>query len=311
MLYARLSNRRVFVDWRDQVYSEDGSNAFPHFFSLTPPCIDDHTAISTTSVYPVIWFKHLDAPLNKLVRQYYPNKTIHPLFLRRLSINPAIIDYQEDALITFSFSEYIHQMRKHFRGSFSYLENWNNKTILRYLVKEYLHPHPIIKEAIQKYQSELFTKTTVGIHLRYTDKRCRIHKIERKLSMFLKQHPRTNVLLATDNPKMEAIFQKRYPSRIITLAKWYPKDGDCLHLNSNSPNRLQHGQQAITELYLLASCDYLIYDESSTFGHVASLISDAHVSHHLNVYPFHFLQRWLRHDLWNLQRALKAKLLQR
>ena len=32
ILYARMSSRRLIVDWRDPTFSKDGSNAFPVLF---------------------------------------------------------------------------------------------------------------------------------------------------------------------------------------------------------------------------------------------------------------------------------------
>jgi hypothetical protein len=38
IVYARMTRRRLVVDWRDDVYSDDGTNVFPRYFD----CAEAH-----------------------------------------------------------------------------------------------------------------------------------------------------------------------------------------------------------------------------------------------------------------------------
>ena len=58
LLYARLSGRRLLVDWSDEVYAAGGVNVFPRLFQCT--LCDANAVISQTdSVAPSLWRDHL------------------------------------------------------------------------------------------------------------------------------------------------------------------------------------------------------------------------------------------------------------
>src|SRR5436190_15007750 len=54
ILYARLTDRRAVIDWRDHTYSDDGSNAFPRLFDCSSCGTTDELPV-TDSVAPTIW----------------------------------------------------------------------------------------------------------------------------------------------------------------------------------------------------------------------------------------------------------------
>ncbi len=82
ILYAKLSGRRLYVDWSDPTYSNDVSNAFHSFFQR--PLVNLNNEIpATDSVSPDIWrgrllgaFSWGFSPLSKLEK-------IQELFYRR------------------------------------------------------------------------------------------------------------------------------------------------------------------------------------------------------------------------------------
>jgi hypothetical protein len=78
-----------------------------------------------------------------------------------------------------------------------------------------------------------------------------------------------------------------------------------MHRNPESPDRLMHGVEALVDLYLLASCDYLILDESSSFSYVASLITNAPNSNVFNVQLGHMIPPEVRHQIWLLKIRLQ------
>jgi hypothetical protein len=53
-LYARLSGRKLVVDWRDENYSSGAVNAFHHFFQSSL-CAPADQVPATDSVAPAIW----------------------------------------------------------------------------------------------------------------------------------------------------------------------------------------------------------------------------------------------------------------
>ena len=309
VLYALLSDRQLFVDWRDPAYSDNESNSFSHYFSVIPPCISDLHTLPGMSTRPKIWMNRLDLSLKDILNLEYPDQVRYdPSLHKRLSICPAQIHYQEDSLVMFSYSEQIQAMRKHLQGPLASLKTQDNHHILKYLAKHYLHPSVSLRDEIRSHITKLLSGNTIGIHVRYTDRCCRLHKLEKRLEHLCKQYPEATIFLATDSIKVENKLQTQYGSRLSTHQKWYPEDGHALHLNSQNPNHQETGWHALIELYILAACQHLIYDESSTFGYVASLLSEIPEAQQTNVSPLRFLPRWLRHDLWNIQKTATVRL---
>jgi hypothetical protein len=54
ILYSRLANRHLLVDWRDGMYADSGVNSFPLLFSCrsASPLVDD---LQSNSIHPWMW----------------------------------------------------------------------------------------------------------------------------------------------------------------------------------------------------------------------------------------------------------------
>ena len=71
------------------------------------------------------------------------------------------------------------------------------------------------------------------------------------------------------------MFEASYPGVIFT-PHWYSSTpGLAIHENRNCPDPIESGIEALVDLYLLAECDYLIIDTSSSFSYVAKLLTKA------------------------------------
>ena len=82
------------------------------------------------------------------------------------------------------------------------------------------------------------------------------------------------IFLSTDNIEIKHLFEREYPGT-VTAPKWYPRPGSRAHENKRSPDRIENGVEALVDLYVLAECDYLIVDTSSTFSQLAQLLTKA------------------------------------
>lgn len=82
------------------------------------------------------------------------------------------------------------------------------------------------------------------------------------------------VFLATDNAEIKELLNGRYRA-VLTTPHWYPAPGLPLHKSPDCPNRFESGVEALVDLYLLAECDHLICDASSSFARVAKLLTKA------------------------------------
>lgn len=306
ILYAGLTERRLLVDWSDTTYSNDGSNVFHRFFQC--PLFSPTDAIPTTdSVSPNIWRGHLHESARDMVKRYPPSILGDPEILRRFSIDISKLDYKEDVLVMVSFFEQVYILRRHFRRSYKALRKASTKAILKGLLRENLKLHPLIQERVDRFKRDWLDQKTVGVHIRYMDKKARLPAIQGKLNALLKREPKMQIFLATDNIEINKMFQGRY-RRVISTQKWYPTSGRSMHHNLESPDRLKHGIEALLDMYLLAECDYLILDESSSFSYLASLLTNTSSSNIFNVQRGHFLPPYVRHLIWLLKIRLQKRL---
>lgn len=270
ILYARLTGRRLLVDWSDSTYSNDRSNAFHRFFQC-PLCSPTEEIPSTDSVSPSIWLGHLHESSWDMGERYGINKNPDEVW-KRLSIDLTKLDYQQDVLVMQTYNEKVDLLRSHFEGAFKEFSQASTEAILSKLLGEDLILHPQIKERLDRFKSNNFIGETVGVHVRYTDHRARLWTILHKLNALLKREPELQIFLSTDNIQIKNMFEEVYKN-VITTPHWYPPPGWSIHHNQNCPDPKESGIEALVDLYLLAECDYLIIDTSSSFSYLAKLLT--------------------------------------
>ena len=121
-------------------------------------------------------------------------------------------------------------------------------------------------------------------------------RILRELDSLLRREPDLRVFAATDNREALETVQRRYPD-VITTSHWYPAPGAALHRNPECPDRLESGVEALVDLYLLGSCDYLVGDTSSSFTYLASVLPPRKVEL-IDVRPPPYLRVRLVRAIW-------------
>jgi len=296
VLYARLTGRQLLVDWSDGAYSSDGSNVVHQFFisKLFGPFdqIPD-----TDSVRPRIWRGRLRESATAMVKTHAPELAGDPLGWRRFSVSLSKLNYPEEVLVMWTYFPLIDQMRRHFHGEFSGLRKLDTEIILRRLMRESLELHPAIRERVNGLKRNWPAKSVVGVHIRSTDKMMNVRAVRRKVDELCSQHPGAPIFLATDNQAVEDLFARTYPG-LLTAPKWYPRSGKALHANLECPDRGVNGVEALTDLYLLAGCDYLVLDTSSAFSRLVSILADAECGHICDLCRWRFLPPQVRHMLW-------------
>jgi nodulation protein Z len=275
IVYARLTDRRLIIDWSDHYYSNDGKNAFHHLFQCALCDPNDEVPI-TDSVAPAIWRGHLRDSAWQM-RTWYGNSNNSETW-RDFSIDLARLEYPEQVVVLWTYSHKIDLLRTHFKGPFNDLAQTNTSAILRRLLREDLVLKPHIRERIDLFSKKHFDKRTVGVHVRYTDYRTALWATIRALNTLLEQERDLQVFLCTDNISIKDLFEHRFPN-VITAPHWYSSTaGLPLHTYQKRLDPIENGVEALVDLYLLAACDYLILDTSSHFAHVATLLADTHGS---------------------------------
>ena len=308
ILYAKITQRKVIIDWSDEVYSPDRSNVFSQLFTLTG--VDQATEIpETDSVYPPLWRGQLAKSVEEVLISEGVNKKENlvrsPLFWSRYRANIARL-YDETVLIKWSYFAEIHKLRRHFKREFNELKYLDDEAIVRALIKKHLILNSDVQQHINTFKSKYFSEQVIGIHVRFTDRKNPFDHYPKLIDAILSQNPEAQLFLATDNLSVQEFFGKIYGDRVVLTEKWFPPDTtvmERLHLHPSCPDVLENGIQALVDLYLLASCDYLICDQNSTFAYVAELISDIPPERVFDTSRknfkrklkklVHFMERWL------------------
>lgn len=279
ILYARLSGRRLIIDWRDGVYSNDGTNAFPHLFHC-PSCRSTEDIPTTDSALPTLWRGRLNESVDYLRKRYGNIKD----FWQLTSIDMTKLDYPDEVLVMWTYIDKVELLRKHFKEGLSKFGRASRREILSTLLLEDLILHPQIRDRVEQFKSNFLQGKSVGVHVRYTDHRIKLKSMLHRLDTLLKQEPDLQIFLATDNSMVKKLFEERYPN-VITTEHWYPAPGSRIHQNPACPNRLENAAEALVDLYVLAECDYLIVDTSSMFSYLAVLLTRSPDSNIFNVNP--------------------------
>ncbi len=298
ILYARLAGRRLIIDWSDPAYSNSGTNVFHDLFLCT--LYDPADKIPATgSVSPAIWQGNLYNSATSM-RKPYKNNTE---FLKNTSIDLTRLKYGEEIAVMWAYHGEVDQLRGHFKGTYEEYAEMSKEAILSGLLREDLILHPRIQSKVNEFRQKEFSRKTVGVHIRYTDHRAGLLAILDKLNTLLRLEPGLQVFLATDNIQIKKMLEENYPG-VITTPHWYPKPGSRIHNNLACPDRLESGIESLVDLYLLAECDYLIIDTSSTFSYVAMLLAKAPNSDVYDLAAGGKLTPRIRHWSWRLMLKL-------
>ena len=298
-LFARLTRRRLVVDWSDPTYSSDGSNSIHHFF--TSPLFSPAGQIpDTASIHPALWRGHLRDNVVAVSRKFLSRTFRYPTSSRHTSADLSRLDHPEQVLVMWSFFPLIRDMRHHFRGPFSEFRGLDDEAILSRLMKETLHLHPSIMERVTAIRATWPARPVIGVHIRHTDRKARIGAIQSRLRQLLTANPGLGVFLCTDNRDVEASLRLAYPD-LLTTSKWFPDNGhDRMHECQDCPDKRANGVEALTDLYLLAGCDHLVLDKSSSFAYLAALLSDQAPGRIHDLHPWRLLTPNQRYHLFCL-----------
>lgn len=270
ILYAQLSGRKLIIDWSDPVCSSAGENSF-HLFFRSPQYSSCEQIPVTESIYPAVWRGRMHDSALRVASDHGYNPDQNRV---NLSIDIAKIDYAEDVVVLVAYSAGLDRLRPNFRGTLQHLADRPRHAILAEMLRHDLILQPQIRRRVDDFKQEKFVPPTVGVHIRYSDYRVRIFAIIKQLNALLERQPNLQVFLAADNIEITKLFEKNYPG-LVTTPHWYSRPGYAIHTSSARPGVVETTIEALLDMYLLAECDYLIYDGSSSFARVADLLSSA------------------------------------
>jgi hypothetical protein len=301
-LYARLSDRLLVVDWSDDAYSSDGTNAFHRFF-LSGACEPGATIQHTDSVVPAIWRGRIHESAAALRSGYGALNDAQGW--RTFSIDLGRLDYDEEVAVLWTYGEELNPLLPHLDppqppGPAA------RAALLARVLADTLTLQPTIQERVDGFRREHFAGRVIGVHVRYSDYRTALRRTLQQLETLLGRDPTCRVFLSTDNIQIRRIFESRY-GRVISTPHWYaPIPGQALHFGAARPDPTATGIEALIDLYLLAACDDLIVDTSSSFARVATLLAQTPAFRVFDVKRRDKLPPRLRHATNRFMRSSRA-----
>lgn len=277
LIYSDLSGRTPIIDWSDGSYAPYGINAFPLLFTA-PSDKNIQLSAFTDSVFPETWNGNLQYSVDRLFAKLYPHDveidTVGKV-ARLYTIDTRKISYSEKVVVRWGWTQELYKLRRFFHGPHEKLKYMTDNKILGSVIRERLCPVDEIQLCVKAFRDKFFNDAVIGLHIRHSDRKNSYDGYFKYVDNFLRVYPSGVVFVATDNSDVEFRFKSRYPNTVAS-EKWYPPPGMPIHRNRH-PDRdlLRNAREALIELYLLGTCNALVYDSTSTFGYLASLLSDA------------------------------------
>lgn len=273
IIYGQLTGRRTVIDWRDRTYSNDCLNVFPKFFS-SPSVYPETVFPKEGTIRPSIWTDKLEKPVGEMIQTYDPNKHRSIWIHRKYSVDIRRLDYDEDIIVFWYYTGRIRLLKRHLhngQGGFAGLET---NSIIRKVLTEQMLLREDILQLIEEFKAKHWSEKVIGVHIRHTDRKTNLAKYEKHLFRFLKRYPDAHIFLATDNRQVSQEYCKRF-NKVFSTPKWFPIGMSSMHQNTNCPDKVVNGIEALVDMYLLAECDCLIYSGYSTFSLISRVLSDA------------------------------------
>lgn len=294
ILYARMSDRALLVDWTDDFYTVRRENVFWQLFRLKAiPHEQQLAAIApeTKSVYPSLWKGKLTDSIEEVIDADDNNALISQLgqgVFKKYACSLKDLSYGEEIAIASGYDEEIDALRPlfnqgHAGGDYAHFKGLSKGAIFNETFYKHVELAPLVQARLDAFKAEHFAdKTIIGIHIRMSDKAISLPWYKQALSEQLARSPQAHIFLATDNRDVEQEIREQYPN-VITLDKWLPEPGVRAHRNTDCPDLEEHAVTALLDIGLLASCDYLVYSRTTSFGRLASYISKAPEHQHFDI----------------------------
>lgn len=233
------------------------------------------------TVFPIIWKNNLDKDAvtffneNTLWKKY-SGKEIK----KKYSIDISNTDFKEDIVV---FIDYMFNFEKIQKYLDTLPDFWprDSKGIQKFLLKKYIKPSIDISRKIEEFKKINFTENIIGVHVRYTDNMKKIYIKNMGINIdsyfptidgILEKEPQSKIFLSTDNKKVIELFKEKYIN-IIFIDKYFPENDVAIHLIKNF-DKLKIAEEAVIDLYLLSSCNQLVYSSGSSYGRLSLFLSD-------------------------------------
>jgi hypothetical protein len=269
LVYADLTGRTPIIDWRDGSYAPVGENAYAILFDTPiPPPYDAHDDV-TDPVSPAVWTGHLGKTPQEMIERFIPDSHSKPTGYRYLCTDLRRLDAPEDIAVFWSYLPKFGRLAGHMRRDARFAGKSLAEVMSSYLDR-YFTPNARVLAEVDSMAAQLGSPS-IGVHIRYTDRKIPLHKIKSTLRKRLGETPDAKIFLATDNGNVQAEMQAEFDG-IHLIPKYLPEDGSRLHWPTSEIEKVREAENALIDMWLLSRCDHLIYSRHSTFSVTSSYL---------------------------------------
>lgn len=294
VLLAEATGRTPVIDWRDPEYLARDVNAYPLLFD-DPVGIDVSVFDERTDVHPPIWAGRMAEHPIDIISQDFPNDHSNPFIYRKLSVDLARPRATPtDVAVFWSYLPKGARIRRHLRALPAY-GGAGPAAITRQALGHYFRPNERVRAQVE----ELFAgrdRPLIGVHVRYTDRKVSLDRVLAELGRLRVTLPGAGIFLATDNQRVQNDFLARFPE-VFVIDKALGDDQNSLHEHVVHADPLREAENALVDMWALASCDWLVHSRHSTFSVAAAAIGGIPRSRQRDIdrhNPRIVLKRWFQ-----------------
>jgi hypothetical protein len=269
LVYADLTGRKPMIDWRDGSYAPPGENAYAVLFKtpIAPPY--DVYDNFTDAVSPAVWSGHLGLTPQEMIEKFIPDSHSTPTGYRKLCTDLRHLDAPEDIAVFWAYLPKFGRLAGHMRRDPRFAGRPLSEVMNEYLTR-YFTPNERVLSEVDSMAAKLGSPS-IGVHIRYTDRKIPLHKIKDALRKRLRETPGAAIFLATDNGEVQEEMKAEF-SGIHLIPKYLPEDGSRLHWPTSEIEKVREAENALIDMWLLSRCDHLIYSRHSTFSVTSSYL---------------------------------------
>ena len=278
ILYAEITHRHLVIDWSDGMYAEKGIDSFFLAFDLEGATPFDKHSNYGKDIFPRIWTKKLHKDVHGMMNKYYPNE--YPA-IDKIGIDPFKLDYREKIVVMTGFGISSAEFEFYKKNSNGKILDRNTYEYMTRMLKLKILLKPFLKKEIDDFIRNNFVGETIGVHIRNTDSAAIMRADEGKMvndkifssvHMTAKKHPHAKIFIATDSLDVLNAYIDIFEDKIVYATK-YLNDDSKKPIHFFNEDKERSFFEAMKDLYLLASTDYLIYSQLTSFGRIARLMS--------------------------------------
>ncbi len=285
--YCLLTGRSLCVDWRDGLYSDDFSNVFPRWFTLshveTASCQEVEAAHNAgAALSPPFWEEYLCEAI--AVEYLFTGDNHMSLEGRAASCYditaPKALEQDNEAapiIIYWGWNlQAVKALIPALQEKYSYLKNMPSADIPAFLLRKHLHATEKVQEAVESFYATHFTSPPIGIHIRHSDLQSPLPRMLEKLQQVYTEGD--GLFLCTDNQLVEKMVRRIYPHCVIRV-KTFQGINVPLHNYVPGISNVVKGFDAVVEMLLLAKCQHIIHYAPSSFARIAILYAQLATGH--------------------------------